>query len=57
MRRLEHCSVEHRLHSASGKAFAAIVGDGSVVTWGNAHNGGDSRAVQEKLSNAANPGL
>ena len=57
MRRLEHCSVEHRLHSASGKAFAAIVGDGSVVTWGNAHNGGDSRAVQDKLSNAANPGL
>ncbi|OLQ15087.1 putative E3 ubiquitin-protein ligase HERC2 [Symbiodinium microadriaticum] len=30
-------------------AFAAILGDGSVVTWGNATFGGDSSAVQEQL--------
>ena len=27
---------------ACGDAFAAILGDGSVVTWGDAQNGGDS---------------
>ena len=27
-------------------AFAAILGDGSVVTWGDARHGGDSGAVQ-----------
>ena len=31
------------------KAFAAILGDGSVVTWGHAASGGDSTAVQELL--------
>ena len=36
---------------ASGFAFAAILGDGSVVTWGNAAFGGDSSAVQDKLKN------
>ena len=30
-------------------AFAAILGDGSVVTWGDAHHGGDSSAVQDQL--------
>ena len=30
-------------------AFAAILGDGSVVTWGHARHGGDSSAVQEQL--------
>ncbi|OLQ01462.1 hypothetical protein AK812_SmicGene15784 [Symbiodinium microadriaticum] len=30
-------------------AFAAILGDGSVVTWGKATFGGDSSAVQEQL--------
>ena len=31
---------------ASLRAFAAILGDGSVVTWGPADHGGDSSAVQ-----------
>ena len=30
-------------------AFAAILGDGSVVNWGNADYGGDSSAVQDQL--------
>ncbi|CAE7938092.1 gyaR, partial [Symbiodinium sp. KB8] len=33
----------------SQKAFAAILGDGSVVTWGPADYGGDSSAVQDHL--------
>ncbi|CAE7546438.1 unnamed protein product, partial [Symbiodinium sp. KB8] len=37
--------------SATGGAFAAILGDGSVVTWGDAGCGGDSRAVQDQLKN------
>ena len=36
---------------ASRGAFAAILGDGSVVTWGNAELGGDSSAVQGELRN------
>ena len=31
------------------RAFAAIRGDGSVVTWGCGYGGGDSSAVQEQL--------
>ena len=34
---------------ASEGAFAAILTDGSVVTWGNEDFGGDSRAVQHQL--------
>ena len=30
-------------------AFAAIVADGSVVTWGNPDDGGDSSQVQHQL--------
>ena len=30
-------------------AFAAVLGNGSVVTWGSPANGGDSREVQEQL--------
>ena len=41
-------------------AFAAILGDGSVVTWGHAALGGDSSAVQDQLKNVqqiqASPG-
>ena len=33
-------------------AFVAGLGDGSVVTWGDAEHGGDSSAVQEQLRNA-----
>ena len=34
---------------ASGSAFAAILGDGSVVAWCRADRGGDSSAVQDQL--------
>ena len=34
---------------ASQSAFAAILADGSVVTWGTAAAGGDSSAVQDLL--------
>ena len=36
---------------ADRSAFAASLGDGSVVTWGNARHGGDSSAVQDQLKN------
>ena len=36
---------------ASVGAFAAIIADGSVVTWGPAEYGGDSSTVQEQLKN------
>ena len=36
---------------ASLFALAAIVDDGSVVTWGRAGNGGDSEAVPDQLKN------
>ena len=39
------CSRSKLLH----RAFAAILGDGSVVTWGDADFGGDSSAVQDQL--------
>ena len=32
-------------------AFAAILGDGTAVTWGDADFGGDSSAVQHQLKN------
>ena len=34
---------------ASNGAFAAILSDGSVVTWGRRNAGGDSRAVRNQL--------
>ncbi|OLQ06709.1 putative E3 ubiquitin-protein ligase HERC1 [Symbiodinium microadriaticum] len=36
---------------ATSLAFAAILGDGSVVSWGNADFGGDSSAVRDQLKN------
>ena len=36
---------------ATSRAFAAIVTDGSVVTWGDAEYGGDSGAVHKALKN------
>ena len=36
---------------ATGEAFAAILGDGSVVTCGHADFGGDSSVVQDQLKN------
>ena len=32
-------------------AFAAILGNGSVVIWGDPDHGGDSSQVQEQLRN------
>ena len=40
-----------QIQASSDNAFAAILGDGSVVTWGLAGFGGDSRAVQGQLKN------
>ena len=37
--------------SGTGYAFAAILADGSVVTWGNPNHGGDSSRVQNQLKN------
>ena len=34
---------------ATSQAFAAILEDGSVVTWGPADFGGDSSAVRDQL--------
>ena len=34
---------------ATSFAFAAILADGSVVTWGDPDGGGDSSAVQDQL--------
>ena len=36
---------------ATEEAFAAILGDGSVVSWGRDRVGGDSSAVQDQLKN------
>ncbi|CAE7213093.1 unnamed protein product, partial [Symbiodinium natans] len=38
---------------ASRRAFAAILLDGSVVSWGNEDCGGDNSAVQAQLWGAA----
>ena len=35
---------------ANDVAFAAVKGDGSVVTWGISGSGGDSDAVAQELS-------
>ena len=36
---------------ATRSAFAAILGDGSVVTWGHRGYRGDSSAVKDQLKN------
>ena len=36
---------------ATAAAFAAILVDGSVVTWGHANVGGDSSDVKDQLKN------
>ena len=38
--------------AATRSTFAAILGDGSVATWGHPCRGGDSRAVRNQLKNA-----
>ena len=37
---------------ATSRGFAAILEDGSVVTWGHADYGGDSSAVRDQLEGA-----
>ena len=37
--------------SATGCAFAALLANGSVVTWRNSGHGGDSSAVRDQLQN------
>ena len=44
-----HVSQVHT--HANESAFAAILGDGSVETWGGAVYGGDSSEVQDQLKN------
>ena len=46
--------MQHQLKNgqqiqASDIAFAALLGDGSFVPWGDAEWGGDSSAVQDQL--------
>ena len=36
---------------ASAHAFAAVLADGSVVTWGSPEFGGDSSSVRDELKN------
>ena len=40
---------------ATQSTFAAILGDGSVVTWGHPYAGGDSNAVRERLKLCSRP--
>ena len=42
--------VRLQIQSTTG-AFAAGLGDGSVVTWGSRDGGGDSSAVKDQLKN------
>ena len=44
------CSVPFQYQACHG-AFSAILGDGSVVTWGSAAYGGDSSAARDQLKN------
>ncbi|CAE7738714.1 unnamed protein product [Symbiodinium sp. CCMP2456] len=37
--------------AATASAFAAVLGDGSLVSWGNPNSGGDSSSVQHRLLN------
>ena len=36
---------------STDNAFAAVLGDGTVITWGSRGDGGSSSAVQSKLKN------
>ena len=40
---------------ASGGTFAAILGDGTVVTWGDHGHGGDSTCAESATECAADP--
>ena len=45
-------NVQH-IQASSNGAFAAILADGSVVTWGAPEHGGDSSTVQDQLKKCA----
>ena len=45
------CEISLQQIQAAGSAFAAILSDGSVVTWGRDYSGGDSSAVRDQLKN------
>ena len=42
--------IVQQIH-ATERAFAAILADGSVVTWGSPEDGGDSTTVKDQLRN------
>ncbi|CAE7238705.1 unnamed protein product, partial [Symbiodinium microadriaticum] len=41
--------VQQMSLAATADSFAAILGDGCVVTWGGSGAGGDSMAVKDQL--------
>ena len=41
--------MQHIQANGYGFAFAAVLDNGSVVTWGDPEDGGDSGAVEEQL--------
>ena len=49
VRQFEIRSGDVRQIQATQSAFAAILADGSVVAWGDADHGGDSRAIQHEI--------
>ena len=44
-----------RLNNSTGFAFAALKSDGSVVTWGDGSNGGNSSAVAARMPRSFQP--
>ena len=49
------CNIGTVQLKATQSTFAAILGDGSVVTWGHPYAGGDSNAVREQLKLCSRP--
>ena len=47
--KLNSCTRTQVQVSTSSQAAAALLGDGSVVTWGHADYGGDSSSVRNRL--------
>ena len=45
---LSSLRAKDRIKSSNG-AFAALLADGTVVTWGHARDGGDSSSVKGQL--------
>ena len=49
IRKVQVCSMKRHVNKQT--SCAAILGDGSVVTWGYVDSGGESTAVQDQLKN------